>query len=256
MQPFDLGRFPDLPPEGLTAFATPQAALEAARFEASVERAARQHEQALVAELKELVTTLAGQVQQYRRAKFGPESETLDPAQLELALEDLETAIAETEAGIAAIEEKIADSASDPDRKAPRQERQARARPESLPRLERGIEPKSIACPGGGGAMVRIGEDRTERLDVIPARCQVIVTIRPGYACPKGRTGVGQARAPAHLLDGSWPTKARRAQIAVAKPSEPRPLNRQAVVLARHPPLSGRRSTARGWPTGGAGPAR
>jgi transposase len=37
---------------------------------------------------------------------------------------------------------------------------------------------------------------------------QVIVTIRPKYACPKGRAGVVQANAPAHLLEGSWPTEA------------------------------------------------
>jgi len=47
----------------------------------------------------------------------------------------------------------------------------------------------------------------------------VIVTIRPKYACPKGRTGVVQARAPAHLLEGSWLTEALLAQIAVSKHS-------------------------------------
>ena len=82
--------------------------------------------------------------------------------------------------------------------------------------------------------MVRIGEDKTERLDVVPARYQVIVTVRPRYACPKGRAGVVQAKAPAHLLEGSWPTEALLAQIAVAKHSEHMPLNRQAVVMARH----------------------
>jgi len=233
-KPVDLSRFPDLPAEVVAAFA-------AVQFELSVERAARQHEQAVVAqkeafiaELKELVATLEGQIQQYRRAKFGPKSEKLDPAQLELALEDLETAIAETEARIAAVEEKIAASASDPEKQAPRNPRKARALPEGLPHVERVIEPDSITCPCGCGDMVRIGEDRTERLDYIPARYQVIVTIRPRYACPKGRTGVVQAKALAHLLEGSWPTEALLAQIAVAKHSEHMPLNRQAVVMARH----------------------
>ncbi|MCC6001587.1 MAG: IS66 family transposase, partial [Pararhodobacter sp.] len=109
-----------------------------------------------------------------------------------------------------------------------------RALPESLPRVERVVEPDSIICPCGCGDMVRIGEDRTERLDYIPARYQVIVTVRPKYACPKGRTGVVQAKAPAHLLEGSWPTEALLAQIAVSKHSEHMPLNRQAVVMARH----------------------
>lgn len=84
--PLDLSLFPDLPPEVVKAFAAMQ-------FELSVERAARQHEQAVVAEkdafiaeLKELVEKLEGQVHDYRRTKFGPKSEKLDPAQMELAL--------------------------------------------------------------------------------------------------------------------------------------------------------------------------
>jgi transposase len=233
-QSFDLSQFPDLPPEVVKAFA-------AVQFELSVERAARQHEQAVgaekdafITELKALIEKLEGQVQDYRRTKFGPKSEKLDPAQLELALEDLETAIAETQAQIAAVEEKIAASEPDPEKRKPRAPRKARALPASLPRIERVVEPDSIACPCGCGDMVRIGEDKTERLDYIPARYQVIVTVRPRYACPKGRTGVVQAKAPAHLLEGSWPTEALLAQIAVSKHSEHMPLNRQAVVMARH----------------------
>jgi transposase len=233
-QPIDLSQFPDLPPEVLKAFA-------AVQFELSVERAARQHEQAVVAEkdafiteLKELIEKLEGQVLDYRRTKFGPKSEKLDPTQMELALEDLETAIAETQAQIAFVEDKIAASAVDPEKAVPRKVRKVRALPEHLPRVERVIEPDSIACPCGCGDMVRIGEDKTERLDQIPACYQVIVTIRPKYACPKGRTGVVQAKAPAHLLEGSWPTEALLAQIAVSKHSEHMPLNRQAAVMARH----------------------
>lgn len=240
-QRFDLSRFPNLPPEVVKAFAAQQAALDAAEFEVSVERAARQHEQAIVAEkdififeLKALIERLEGQVQDYRRTKFGPKSEKLDPAQLELALEDLETAIAETQAQIAAVEDRIAASEADPERHKPRAPRKARALPGSLPRVERVLEPDSITCPCGCGDMVRIGEDRGERLDYIPARYQVIVTVRPKYACPKGRAGVVQAKAPAHLLEGSWPTEALLAQIAVSKHSEHMPLNRQAVVMARH----------------------
>lgn len=240
-QPLDLSQFPDLPPEVVKAFAAQAAALQAAQFEARVERAARQHEQAVVAEkeafiaeLKDLIAKLEGQVQDYRRTKFGPKSEKLDPAQLELALEDQETAIAETQAQIAALEDRMAASERGPEKRKPRAPRKARALPDSLPRVERIVEPDSIACPCGCGDMVRIGEDRTERLDYIPARYQVIVTIRPRYACPKGRTGVVQAKAPAHLLEGSWPTEALLAQIAVSKHSEHMPLNRQAVVMARH----------------------
>ncbi len=232
LQAFDLSQYPDLPPEVVRV-------LEAAQFELSVERAARLHEQAIVAEkeafiaeLKELIGKLEGQIGQYRHAKFGPKSEKLDPAQLELALEDLETAIAETQGRIATVEARISASVPDPEKNI-RAPRKARALPDHLPRVERIIEPADITCPCGCGDMVRIGEDKTERLDIIPARYQVIVTIRPKYACPKGRTGVIQARAPAHLLEGSWPTEALLAHVALAKHSEHMPLNRQAVVMAR-----------------------
>ena len=238
--PFDISRFPDLPPEVLKAFEAQQAALEASRMEAIIERAARLHQEAIVTEkegliatLKELIEKLEGQVGQYRRAKFGPKSEKLDPDQLQLALEDIETAIAETQEQIAAVEKTIESSGADKDKKS-RKPRKERKLPDNLPRIERVIEPESIACPCGCGDMVRIGEDRSERLDIIPARYQVIVTIRPRYACPRGRTGVLQAAAPAHLLEGSWPTEALLAHIAVAKHSEHMPLNRQAVVMARH----------------------
>ncbi len=106
---------------------------------------------AFIAELKELIEKLEGQVHDHRRTKFGPKSEKLDPAKMELALEDLETAIAETPARIAAVEEKIEASSSYPEKAAPRKERKARALPDHLPRVERVIEPESIVCPCGCG---------------------------------------------------------------------------------------------------------
>ena len=45
--------------------------------------------------------------------------------------------------------------------------------------------------------MYQIGEDRTERLDIIPAQLRVIVTVRPKYACRTCAEGVSQAPAPA-----------------------------------------------------------
>ena len=91
-QPFDIRQFPGLPPEVVRAF-------EAQQFELAVERAARQHEQAVgaekdvfITELKLLVEKLESQVADHRRTKFGPKSEKLSPDQLELALEDQEAA--------------------------------------------------------------------------------------------------------------------------------------------------------------------
>ena len=113
-----------------------------------------------------------------------------------------ETAIAEAKTG----HEKrpAADKAATAD--APKRPKPYRALPADLPRVERVIEPEDRSCPCGCGEMVRIGEDRAHRLDVVPAQYRVLVTIRPRYACPKGRAGVAQAPAPAHLIEGGLPT--------------------------------------------------
>ena len=175
-----------------------------------------------------------------KRARFGPRSEKLNPDQLELAFEDLETAIAEAqeEHDTAAA----ARSRSQPVRKA----RMSRALPKELPREERVIEPENLACPCGCGDMVRIGEDRSERLDITPAQFRVLVTVRPRYACPKGRAGVVQQKAPPALIEGGLPTEATIAHVLVSKYSEHLPLYRQAQGMARHG-LSIDRSTLADW---------
>jgi len=230
-EPFGLSQFPALPAEVIKAF-------EAQQFELAVERAARLHHQAEAAEKGALVITLTAlvekletQVADYKRTKFGPKSEKLTSDQMELALEDQEMAIAETQAEIEIVQAKRDKTPKD---KAPPKPRKPRTLPEGLPRVERVIEPDSIVCPCGCGDMVKIGEDRSQRLDVIPAQYQVIVTVRPKYACPKGRAGVVQAKAPAYLLENSWPTDALLAQISVAKFCDFNPLNRQSVAMARN----------------------
>jgi len=246
-QPFDIGEFPGLPPEVVKAFEMQCAALGSSRFEASVERAARLHEQAAVAEMTELVEKLQGQIAQYKRAKFGPKSEKLDPAQLQLALEDLETAMAETEERIAAVEAKI-EAQVDPAKKAPRK---PRALPENLPRVERVIGPETIAWSPlerhwserqwrrGCGDMVRIGEDRSERIDVVPAQYRVIhcpavhVYMHergyhpPQIRLPQGARGRGASQGPrasaggqlAHRSDAGAYRRGQTFGTYAAKPS-------------------------------------
>ena len=134
-------------------------------------------------------------VRELRRAMFGKKSEKLHPDQLRLALEELEGALAEAEEAAPASTTPTAR----PKRAAP--ERNLGHLPEHLPRIEQVIEPESTHCPCGCGEMVRIGEDRTERIDIVPAQLRVIVTVRPKYACRACEQGVTQAPAPAHLIE-------------------------------------------------------
>ena len=67
-----------------------------------------------------------------------------------------------------------------------------------------------------------IGEDCSQRLDVIPAQYRVIITRRPKYACRACQQAVVQAPAPARLIEGGLPTERLVAQIVVAKYADPR----------------------------------
>jgi transposase len=189
--------------------------------------AERDAERAEKAQLAAQNDRLRHLIRQFQRLRFGRRSEKLDPDQLNLALEDVEQAIAETEAQ----QEK-----ADPAFKRVRAETRRAGRgslPEHLPQVEIVIEPETTACRGCGGAMPVIGEDRSSRLDVIPAQYRVIVTRRPKYACRTCQEGVVQAAAPARLIAGGLPTERLVAHVLVAKYADHCPLYRQSQILAR-----------------------
>jgi transposase len=77
-----------------------------------------------------------------------------------------------------------------------------------------------------------IGEDTSQRLDVIPAQFRAIVTHRPKYACRACEQAVVQAPAPEHLIKSGLPTEAMVASVLVAKYGWHLPLYRQAKMLA------------------------
>ncbi len=99
--------------------------------------------------------------------------------------------------------------------------------------MERAIEPETTLCPCGCGEMAKIGEDVSERLDVVPAQFRVIVTRRPKYACRRCSGAVIQAHAPEHVVPGGLPTEALIAQVMVAKFGDHIPFYRQAEIYAR-----------------------
>ena len=74
-----------------------------------------------------------------------------------------------------------------------------------------------------------IGEETSERLDVIPAQFRAIVTHRPKYACRACEQAVVQAPAPERLIKGGLPTEAMVASVLVAKYAWHLPLYRQGA---------------------------
>src|SRR5512134_2736000 len=118
-------------------------------------------------------------------------------------------------------------------------------RPARTPAADRGGDRASV-CPCCSGAMHVIGEDRSERLDVIPMRYQVVVTRRPKYGCRACQSAVEQAPAPPRLVEGGLPTERMVAQVLVTKYADHAPLYRQAQMLARQDIVIDR-STLASW---------
>jgi transposase len=206
---------PQLP----TDIAKLQALLAQARAERDAALAERDHLQSQNDRLQHLL-------RQLQRAQFGRRSEKLDPEQLYLALEDIEQAIAATEAD---------DDKRDPIRARTRAEKRRVNRgalPAHLPRVHVTIEPDDTSCPCCRAPMHLIGEETSQRLDVIPVQFRVLVTHRPKYACRACEQAVVQAPAPERLIKGGLPTEAMVASVLVAKYAWHLPLYRQAQMLA------------------------
>lgn len=161
----------------------------------------------------------------FMRHRFGARSEQLDPDQLQLGLEDVETALGQARA---AREAATGQARGEHPRKANRG-----SLPAHLERIEQVVDVEDKACPCCGGALHQIGEDVSERLDVVPTTFRVLVTRRPRYGCRSCESAVVQAPAPARIIEGGIPTEALIAQVLVAKYADHLPLYRQAQIYAR-----------------------
>jgi len=166
-------------------------------------------------------------IKELQRHRFGWRAETLPVDQLELALEDVQQVEADEAAGA---------EATDPERRAARAKTRRANRgslPVHLPRIETIVDIEDKTCPCCQGALHQIGEDVSERLDIVPAQFRVLVTRRPKYACRACQEGVIQVPGPARLIEGGIPTEALVAHVVVAKYADHCPLYRQAQIYAR-----------------------
>ena len=211
--------------------ASPDTTARIAALEASLARA-----NTALAARDLLIDTLRGQIARLRRMQFGASSEKLgrEIAQLELALEELETE--------SAVPDVKATAVDTPTRPVP-----VRSLPPHLPREEIVHEPASGACtcPDCGGTLRRMGADTHEMLDVMPVRWRVVRQVRPKYSCRRCEKIV-QAPAPVSAVARGKATFATLAHVVVAKFDHHLPLYRQAEMMAAQG-LDIDRSTLAGW---------
>jgi transposase len=166
-------------------------------------------------------------IKELQRHRFGRRAETLPEEQMLLGLEDVEQVAA---SGEASEEERAPEGRM---ARAGKRRGNRGALPAHLPRIEVVVDIDNKICPCCQGELHRIGEDKSERLDLVPAQFRVLVTRRPKYACRSCEDGVMQAPAPARLIEGGLPTEATVAQVLVSKYADHLPLYRQAQIYAR-----------------------
>ncbi|KKL93353.1 hypothetical protein LCGC14_1875560 [marine sediment metagenome] len=204
------------------ALAAQTARAQAAEAELAQARALASCTDAMIQELKLEIAKL-------RRDKYGTSSERrarlID--QLELQLEELEAAA--TEDALAA--EQAADKTSTV-RAFTRRKPVRKPFPDHLPRERVVVEaPTSCTCCGSD-RIVKMGEDITETLEVIPRQWKVIQTVREKFTC-RACEKISQPPAPFHAIPRGWAGPQLIAMIAFDKYGQHQPLNRQSGRIAR-----------------------
>ena len=171
------------------------------------------------------IQALTLELAHHRRMRFGAKTEALSADQRDLFQETWESDLAELEAKVDAQVDVGA-----PKAKRPRAGRQPL--PAHLERVVHRHEPDSCTCGKCGGALVKIGEDITEQLDVVPARFFVIQHIRPQYACRPCETITAAPIAPA-IIDGGMAAIGLLTWIVVSKFVDHLPTYRLEQIAAR-----------------------
>jgi transposase len=177
--------------------------------------------------------------------KFGVRSERMTAEQRELFAEALAADQASLEEQLAALQ---AQATANPPPAAPepahKRKPKREALPQHLPRVDKRIEPENTTCECGQ-PMQRVGEDVSERLDIIPAQFFVQRQIRGKWACRCCQLLLQEPAAP-QVFDNALPTPGLQAHTVVSRFVDHLPYYRQEQINARagvHTP----RATLAGW---------
>jgi transposase len=173
--------------------------------------------------------------------KFGARTEAMNVQQRQMFEDTAAEDEADLEAQLQALQstaEPVALVAAAPRAKPRRQQL-----PESLRRVEHRHEPENTTCPTPecGQAMVRIGEDVSERLDIVPAEFFVHRHIRGKWACKCCQILVQEPAEP-QIIDKGMPTSGLLAHTLVSRFVDHLPYYRQAQINARAGPGRQRRA--------------
>ena len=187
-----------------------------------------------------------------KRWKFGTKTEGMTAQQRALFQDTLAEDEASLKAQLAELQRALPETPKAP--KAPPRKPRRQALPEHLERVEHRHEPEDTSCPTPecGQPMQRIGEDVSEKLDIIPAKFFVHRHIYGKWACRCCQL-LRQEPAEPDVVDGGIPASGLVAHTLISRFVDHLPYYRQEPINARsgvHTP----RSTLATW--GGAGGAK
>lgn len=172
-----------------------------------------------------------------KRWKFGARSEAMSAQQRALFEEAMAEDEASLQAQLAALKASLPQTPDKP--KAPPRKPRRQRLPEHLRRVEHRHEPESTAC-GCGAAMVRVGEDVSERLDIVPAEFFVHRHIYGKWACRCCQKLVQPSAVP-EIVDGGIAASGFIAHTLISRFVDHLPYYRQETINARsgvHTPRS------------------
>ena len=184
-----------------------------------------------------------------RIRKYGPKSEKLGDAQLQLL--ELEPGVSAAEVEAEAGREPLPPSSPVSARSSRKSGKHPGRQefPASLPRVEQVIPctPGQCVCQTCGKDTVVIGYEQSEQLDLEPAQYFVTVTKREKRACRGCATGVSAAPLPERIIEKGLASDGIVIDTVVSKYCDHLPLYRQSVILERDAGVSISRATMDGW---------
>lgn len=206
-----------------------RAALAAAEGRAAAAEADLAQARAVVSTSEAMIAALKLEIAVLKRDKYGRSAERTARLidQMELQLEELVADAAEDEARAEQAAEKTTKVASFERRKPVK-----KPFPDHLPRERVVVKaPANCSCCGSD-RIVKMGEDVTDTLEVIPRQWKVIQTVREKFTC-RTCEKISQSPEPFHPIPRGWAGPSLLAMIVFEKYGQHQPLNRQAERYAR-----------------------
>ncbi len=203
-----------------------RAALAASEQRAAAAEADLARARAVVSTSEAMIAGLKLEIALLKRDKYGRSAERsarlLD--QLELQLEEL---VADAAEDRVQTERKTTKVGAFERRKPVK-----KPFPEHLPRERVVVDAPSACACCGSDRIVKMGEDITETLEVVPRQWKVIQTVREKFTC-RDCEKISQPPAPFHPIPRGWAGPSLLAMIVFEKYGQHQPLNRQAERYAR-----------------------